>query len=31
MTNKYEVNDILEAVNTLLDKPKEKPLKLTNF
>ena len=30
MNNKYKILDILEAVNTLLDDNKKKPLKLEN-
>tara|TARA_B100000029_G_scaffold508484_1_gene595446 strand:+ start:2566 stop:2775 length:210 start_codon:yes stop_codon:yes gene_type:complete len=30
MTNQYKVRDILDAVDTLLDSSKEKPLKLIN-
>ncbi len=29
MTNKYKIQDILEAVNTILNNSEEKPLKLT--
>jgi len=30
MTNKHKIQDILEAINTLLNNTKEKPLKLIN-